>query len=140
MQLKYHKDAPLILLFIILCASFSSALYFHISETERKCFIEEIPDETVVIGKIVPVMVKIFLNKKLSTSTDWFIFHHSQLCLLQPAIYFYGTSNVSYPGKRTLAMFKAILCENLKNYEIFLHFWWRSEQTDRARKLFVMIS
>ncbi|XP_056633506.1 transmembrane emp24 domain-containing protein eca [Diorhabda carinulata] len=27
----------------------SSALYFHIGETERKCFIEEIPDETNVI-------------------------------------------------------------------------------------------
>lgn len=26
-------------------------LYFHIGETERKCFIEEIPDETVVVGK-----------------------------------------------------------------------------------------
>jgi hypothetical protein len=29
----------------------ASALYFHIGETERKCFIEEIPDETMVIGK-----------------------------------------------------------------------------------------
>nr|QBH73341.1 glycoprotein 25l [Embidopsocus sp. OG9320] len=27
----------------------TSALYFHIGETERKCFIEEIPDETTVI-------------------------------------------------------------------------------------------
>ncbi len=27
------------------------SLYFHIRETERKCFIEEIPDETLVIGK-----------------------------------------------------------------------------------------
>ncbi|CAG9765224.1 unnamed protein product [Ceutorhynchus assimilis] len=27
----------------------ASALYFHIAETERKCFIEEIPDETNVI-------------------------------------------------------------------------------------------
>ena len=34
------------LLFVI-----SHSLYFHISETERKCFIEEIPDETLVIGK-----------------------------------------------------------------------------------------
>lgn len=25
-------------------------LYFHLGETERKCFIEEIPDETMVIG------------------------------------------------------------------------------------------
>jgi len=28
----------------------SSGLYFHIGETERKCFIEEIPDETMVTG------------------------------------------------------------------------------------------
>ena len=27
-----------------------SALYFHIAETERKCFIEEVPDETLVVG------------------------------------------------------------------------------------------
>lgn len=27
------------------------ALYFHIGETERKCFIEEVPDETLVVGK-----------------------------------------------------------------------------------------
>lgn len=29
----------------------SYGLYFHISETERKCFIEEIPDDTLVVGK-----------------------------------------------------------------------------------------
>lgn len=27
-----------------------SGLYFHIGETERKCFIEEIPDETAILG------------------------------------------------------------------------------------------
>lgn len=26
-------------------------LYFHMGETEKKCFIEEIPDETMVIGR-----------------------------------------------------------------------------------------
>jgi hypothetical protein len=30
--------------------SLSHALYFHIGETEKKCFIEEIPDETMVVG------------------------------------------------------------------------------------------
>jgi len=29
----------------------AAPLYFHIAETERKCFIEEIPDETMVIGE-----------------------------------------------------------------------------------------
>ena len=28
-----------------------NSLYFHIRETERKCFIEEVPDETLVVGK-----------------------------------------------------------------------------------------
>ncbi|CAB1325000.1 unnamed protein product [Coregonus sp. 'balchen'] len=30
--------------------TFVSSLYFHIGETEKKCFIEEIPDETMIIG------------------------------------------------------------------------------------------
>lgn len=30
--------------------SVASGLYFHIGETEKKCFIEEIPDETMVVG------------------------------------------------------------------------------------------
>lgn len=29
----------------------SSTLFFHIAETEKKCFIEEIPDDTLVIAK-----------------------------------------------------------------------------------------
>ncbi|XP_030750219.1 transmembrane emp24 domain-containing protein eca [Sitophilus oryzae] len=37
------------LIFVIFVVDISSALYFHIAETERKCFIEEIPDETNVI-------------------------------------------------------------------------------------------
>ena len=28
----------------------TQGLYFHMGETEKKCFIEEIPDETMVIG------------------------------------------------------------------------------------------
>uniref|UniRef100_A0A646QH78 Emp24-eca n=1 Tax=Hemiscolopendra marginata TaxID=943146 RepID=A0A646QH78_9MYRI len=37
---------------LILSVFFSTSysLYFHIAETERKCFIEEIPDETMVTG------------------------------------------------------------------------------------------
>jgi hypothetical protein len=37
--------------FLLFCAlfQFSHSLYFHIGETERKCFIEEIPDETNVV-------------------------------------------------------------------------------------------
>ena len=41
---------------ILLCSLFkliniSCSLYFHIGETERKCFIEEVPENTLVTGK-----------------------------------------------------------------------------------------
>lgn len=35
---------------LIIYFSISSGLYFHIAETEKKCFVEEIPDETLVTG------------------------------------------------------------------------------------------
>lgn len=41
---------------IILLFGSSSGLYFHIAETERKCFIEEIPDETMVTGTMLKCM------------------------------------------------------------------------------------
>lgn len=41
--------------------SFVSALYFHIGETEKKCFIEEIPDETMIIGMYQNVLKFVFL-------------------------------------------------------------------------------
>ncbi|KAK7571819.1 hypothetical protein V9T40_014291 [Parthenolecanium corni] len=34
---------------LIFCFRYSDGLFFHIAETERKCFIEEIPDETTVL-------------------------------------------------------------------------------------------
>nr|KAF6320228.1 transmembrane p24 trafficking protein 4 [Myotis myotis] len=37
-------------LLLSLCAVGVRGLYFHIGETEKRCFIEEIPDETMVIG------------------------------------------------------------------------------------------
>lgn len=39
------------LLLLTLCAAGARGLYFHIGETEKRCFIEEIPDETMVIGQ-----------------------------------------------------------------------------------------
>ena len=39
-----------VLLLLLWFAARGGALYFHIGETEKKCFIEEIPDETMVIG------------------------------------------------------------------------------------------
>lgn len=44
------KPMILSLISLLIIADSANALYFHIGETERKCFIEEIPDETNVIG------------------------------------------------------------------------------------------
>lgn len=44
----------ILLLLAVLQGAFG--LYFHIAETERKCFIEEVPDETTVIGKFIKLM------------------------------------------------------------------------------------
>jgi hypothetical protein len=47
---KMNKSLFVVLLAVAM-AQLSTALYFHIAETERKCFIEEIPDETMVVAK-----------------------------------------------------------------------------------------
>ncbi|KAE8614956.1 hypothetical protein XENTR_v10008366 [Xenopus tropicalis] len=39
-----------VLLLLAACFGPAFSLYFHIGETEKKCFIEEIPDETMVVG------------------------------------------------------------------------------------------
>ena len=43
------KSLSILLLHTVI--TLSSGLYFHIGETEKKCFIEEIPDETMVVGE-----------------------------------------------------------------------------------------
>jgi hypothetical protein len=51
-HINMRRQSYLILIFSLFqLINISSSLYFHISETEKKCFIEEIPDETLVIGK-----------------------------------------------------------------------------------------
>lgn len=44
------KFNTITILIVCIIINVTNALYFHIAETERKCFIEEIPDETNVIG------------------------------------------------------------------------------------------
>merc|ERR1712029_628732 len=50
MAFTWPNLATAIVLANILVLPLSSGLYFHIGEAERKCFIEEIPDETMVTG------------------------------------------------------------------------------------------
>ena len=74
---QFHHTSKLLL--ETWCACLCSGLYFHIGETERKCFIEEIPDETMVTGnykvyytvmfmsvvKVQPSYIKYFLQVQL---------------------------------------------------------------------------
>ena len=62
MAFSWPNLATAVALAIILVLPLSSGLYFHIGETERKCFIEEIPDETMVTGnfKLCVVCPKMF--------------------------------------------------------------------------------
>jgi hypothetical protein len=51
-DINMGNQSILFLVFILIQIVLNThALYFHIRETERKCFIEEIPDQTLVIGK-----------------------------------------------------------------------------------------
>ncbi|XP_035719500.1 transmembrane emp24 domain-containing protein eca-like [Vespa mandarinia] len=43
------KQRNVIFLLVCVLFKYGTGLYFHIGETERKCFIEEIPDETKVL-------------------------------------------------------------------------------------------
>ena len=54
--------------FLTLCfvIHVSNGLYFHIGETERKCFIEEIPDETMVTGKLLQMYRKKLKQKLMN--------------------------------------------------------------------------
>ena len=58
-----------------------SSLYFHIQETEKKCFIEEIPEQTMVTGK----------HQLTSVITSHHHHHHqnSNLLLIHSLNYYY---------------------------------------------------
>lgn len=51
------------------------SLYFHIRETERKCFIEEVPDETLVVGEFE---LEIFRRRKKKQKLIMYIFFFIQ--------------------------------------------------------------
>ena len=45
-----EKNMKIFILLVAVSLERCSALYFHMGETEKKCFLEEIPDETMVTG------------------------------------------------------------------------------------------
>ena len=55
-RLAYKRNMAALAWFVVvvcvlLPVDFTHGLYFHMGETEKKCFIEEIPDETMVTGE-----------------------------------------------------------------------------------------
>ena len=66
MAFTWQNMATAIILTVILVLPITSGLYFHIAETERKCFIEEIPDETMVTGKLLQVYRKKLKQKLMN--------------------------------------------------------------------------
>ena len=49
--LMLEINMKLLTIVAVLSLETCTALYFHMGETEKKCFLEEIPDETMVTGK-----------------------------------------------------------------------------------------
>lgn len=46
--MAFRKES--VTLWLLVSAFSVNGLYFHISETEKKCFIEEVPAETMIVG------------------------------------------------------------------------------------------
>jgi len=90
----------------------SSGLYFHIAETERKCFIEEIPDETMVTGKYIIKMFT-YTRGQACARLRFFsffqilyrsgIFFSIQWPRANPAIMIYNSSVVKFYNTRPVA-------------------------------------
>ncbi|KAI4569698.1 hypothetical protein MJG53_007438 [Ovis ammon polii x Ovis aries] len=59
-----------VLLLLLWFAARGGALYFHIGETEKKCFIEEIPDETMVIDWARPTSLQETTGRSCMTSSE----------------------------------------------------------------------
>ena len=47
-MMELVKVAVLVLAYL----GVSHGLYFHIGETEQRCFIEEVPQETMIVGEL----------------------------------------------------------------------------------------
>ena len=69
MRLFSLWGAVICVLGIVLIPS-TRGLYFHIGETEKKCFIEEIPDETILIGNY---KVQLFDRCEVAGFVSWLV-------------------------------------------------------------------
>jgi hypothetical protein len=65
------KTLLIFTLSVLFQINWAHSLFFHMKETERKCFIEEVPDETLVIGMKIQYdiirisVIKFFLKREI---------------------------------------------------------------------------
>lgn len=73
-QVLSRWSLQVVLLFLVY-SNLVDSLYFHIQEGERKCFIEEIPDDTLVVGKLFwthfSFVVTFSIDFILTFCTNW---------------------------------------------------------------------
>ena len=62
------KECSILIIYLFSIIIQVQSLYFHIKETEKKCFIEEVPDETLVVGKYKVQIFDKDSNNYLQTS------------------------------------------------------------------------
>ena len=65
---KMKKECSILIIYLFSIIIQVQSLYFHIKETEKKCFIEEVPDETLVVGKYKVQIFDKDSNNYLQTS------------------------------------------------------------------------
>jgi len=67
-----------VLLLVLVFAAVAHGLYFHIGETEQRCFIEEVPQETMIVGEGRKVIGTLLLNQIMIVV--WYHYRHYDLC------------------------------------------------------------
>ncbi|MBZ3890981.1 Transmembrane emp24 domain-containing protein 4 [Sciurus carolinensis] len=65
------------LLLLVMCAAGAQGLYVYIGKTEKRCFIEEIPDETMVIRNYGTQIMALFAGGKLRVHLDIQVGEHA---------------------------------------------------------------
>lgn len=63
-----------VLLLVLVFAAVAHGLYFHIGETEQRCFIEEVPQETMIVGEGRKVIGTLLLNRIMIVV--WYHYRH----------------------------------------------------------------
>jgi len=63
-----------VLLLVLVFAAVAHGLYCNIGETEQRCFIEEVPQETMIVGEGRKVIGTLLLNQIMIVV--WYHYRH----------------------------------------------------------------